>query len=433
MTVDPNVVQPPRVDARGPAEARESSAVSPMTARMIKRTTLWLIAHPGVTRFLLHVLGRISPVLVLGRRVFITGHAEICSVMSRDADFTLGPGAPSAIIDGPFVLRMERGPQYLREIDVLRRVARPDDLERIRNIAKAEAERRVRTRTDCRIDVVDDIAVPVGLSLITEYFGAPAPLPAGFVLWLRSLAGFIVTSGFGDPVDEAAAGKAAVALRHYVESLMAAWRPAPAGDKAGDTVLSRLMALAKRGEIDEDLVRRNFTGLLVVSHAVVANGMALAVDELLRRSDALISLRQIAEAGNSKAMTGYAFEALRFSPVFPLLGRFSPKATGLVDRGGKSHAIPAGASLFIGAIAGMCDASIFDHPTKFDPTRPLQNYFIFGSGTHTCFGQHIAAAEMPEMLIALFKLRGLRRAAGALGRPQYDGPAIVRLLLEFES
>jgi cytochrome P450 len=430
MTADPNVVQPPRAETREAADRQASSAVSLMMRRLTKRVTLWLMTHPGVTRFLLRGLGRFSPVIVFGRRVIVTGHGEICSVMGRDADFTLGPNAPSAIIDGPFVLRMERGPQYLREIEVLRHVVRPGDLGRVSDIAKAEAERRVGELKGGRVDVVADIAVPVGLAMITEYLGAPAPLPDGLVLWLRCLAGFIVLSGFGDPLDEAEAKKAAAALRRYVESLMADWRPA-AGD-AGNDVLSRLMTMAKRGEVDEDLVRRSFTGLLIVSHAVVVNGMALAVDELLRRSDALSALRQVAQAGNSKAMTGYAFEALRFSPVFPLLGRFSPRPTELVDRAGKGHSIPAGAAVFIGAIAGMCDASVFDRPTDFDPTRPLQNYFIFGSGTHSCFGQHIAATEMPQMLIALFKLRNLRRAPADLGRLRYEGPAAVRLLLDFQ-
>jgi hypothetical protein len=36
------------------------------------------------------------------------------------------------------------------------------------------------------------------------------------------------------------------------------------------------------------------------------------------------------------------------------------------------------------------------------------------------------------MLIALFKLRNLRRAPADLGRLRYDGPAAVRLLLDFQ-
>jgi cytochrome P450 len=431
MSVDPKVV-PRRVQSPGSLGRQTPSALSLLAKRLVKRATLWLIAHPGATRWLLRLIGRSSPVVVLGSHAIVTGHAEICSVMSRDADFALGPEAHAAIVDGPFVLRMEHGPQYLREIDLLRQVVRPQDLGRVKDIAKAEAERQVRGLEGGRVDVVADMAVPVGLRLITDYLGAPAPLPDGFVLWLRCLAGFIVLSGFGDPVDAAEAGAAAAALRRYVESAMANWRPTPADGEAAETVLDRLMTLVKRGEVDEDFVRRNFTGLLVVSHAVVANGMALAVDELLRRADALFALRQAAEAGDSKAMTGYVFEALRFSPVFPLLSRFSPARTELIDRVGRSHIIPAGAAILVGAIAGMCDPSVFDRPTEFDPTRPSQNYLVFGSGTHACFGRHIAATEMPEMLIALFRLRGLRRAPGPLGKLGYAGPAIVRLLLDFQ-
>lgn len=428
MTVEPHATEQPQAVSRAPAGSQTRSA-SPM----VKRMMLWLLAHPGVTRFLLRVAGRVSPVLVLGRHVIVTGCAEICAVLSRDADFVLNADSHSVMLDGPFVLRMELGPQYLREIEVLRRVAGPQDLPRVRAIAKAEAEQRIRGLGSGRVDVVADLAVPVGMRLITDYLGAsdPAP-PPDLVLWLRRLAGFIVVGGFNDPTDRQAAEEAAAALRRYVESLMAARRRALETGTAGDDVLTRLMTMARRGEVDEDLVRRNYTGLLIVSHAVVVNAMALAVDELLRRPDALAGARAVAAVADSTGMTGYALEALRFSPVFPLLSRFSPRPTDLVDGAGKSHPIPAGASIIVGTIAGMCDPGVFRDPAQFDPTRELRNYLIFGHGTHACFGLHIAATEMPEMLIALFKLPGLRRAPGELGEPRYEGPAIVRLQLDFQ-
>jgi cytochrome P450 len=252
MTVDPPATEP-RMGSRDPASGR-ARAASPM----VKCLTLWLIAHPGVTRFLLRLAGRLSPVLVLGHHVVVTGHAEICAVLSRDADFVLNSDAPPVMLDGPFVLRMERGPQYLREIEVLRRVAGRQDLMRIRDIAKAEAERCIRGLGGGSIDVVEDLAVPVGMRLITDYLGAsdPAP-PPDLVLWLRRLAGFIVIGGFNNPADKQAADAAAAALRRYVESLMVARRRALAAGTAGDDVLTRLMIMAGRDEIDDDLMRRN--------------------------------------------------------------------------------------------------------------------------------------------------------------------------------
>jgi cytochrome P450 len=105
----------------------------------------------------------------------------------------------------------------------------------------------------------------------------------------------------------------------------------------------------------------------------------------------------------------------------------------LADRAGRTHQIPPGAAIFIGIVAGLCDRTVFDNPDRFVPARKPDGSLVFGHGTHMCFGRHIAAVELSEMLTALLRLRDLRPAPGKLGTPQYDGPTITRLLLEFRA
>jgi cytochrome P450 len=426
MSTDPHALGQPnlRAAAAGTASAPRQS--------LAERLTLFLFKRPWLLDRLVRALGRQWPVIVLGRHAMVFGYAEICAVLDRDDDFVVSSDPQSVFRDGPFVLRMDRGPQYLQEIEVLRRVVLPADLVRIHDIAKDEAQRRIAGLTGSRIDVVGDLAVPVGLRLIRDYLGATEPLPAWLAPCLRRLASFVLVGGFHDPVDREQADAATDAVRGYVLACMAERRRALADGGTGTDVLTRLMIMAARGDIDEDFVRRNFIGLLIVSQAVVANALALAVDELLRRPDVLTAARQIAEAGNSGAMAGYAMEALRFNPVFPVLCRFSPRPTSLAGRAGRTHGIPAGASIFIGVVAGMCDRTAFDDPERFIPGRTPDGGLVFGHGMHKCFGRHIAAAELSEMLAALLRLRDLRPAPGELGKLHYDGPAIDRLLLDFQ-
>jgi cytochrome P450 len=428
MTTDPQAVERPpvRLDTAAPG------AASPPRQSPAERMMLFFFERPWLLNRLVRALGRHWPVIVLGRHAAVLGNAEICAVLTRDADFVVDSDPQPVFRDGPFVLRLQPGPRYLHEIDVLRRVVLPADLAHIGNIAKDEAQRRVAGLTGNRVDVIGDLAVPVGLRLIRDYLGAAEPLPTWLAHYLRRLASFVLVGGFHDPVDRAQADAAAEALRSFVLACMAERRRALAGGAAGNDVLTRLMVMAGRGDVDEDFVRRNFTGLLIVSQAVVANALALVVDELLRRPDALAATRKLADAGDSGQMAGYAMEALRFNPVFPVLCRSSPKATSLADHTGRTHQIPAGATVFIGIVAGLCDKAVFDDPDRFVPGRKPDGSLVFGHGTHVCFGRHIAAVELSEMLTALLRLRGLRRAPGDLGKPQYDGPAIERLLLDFQ-
>jgi cytochrome P450 len=396
----------------------------------------WVSARPRLLRSVFALLRSTAPVLVLGRVVVVTRIAEIRAVLERDMDFAVRSDDRPVMLDGPFVLRMDRSPQYLQEIDLLRRIVTGADLQRIRALVAAEARERTQGAASGHFDVVTNLTDPVGVRLITDYLGVPLPAEGDLLLWLRRLAAYIVTSGFHDPADAARAETAAQALRRHVEAVIAARREALAQNPSavGDDVLSRLIRISDHsdGQVDADMVRRNITGLLIVSHAVVVKALALAVDELLRHPAALTSAQTAAAAGDIAAVTQHAFEALRFNPVFPILTRFSPRPSGLVDRRGRQHRFPAGTTIIVALLSGMFDAAVFLRPDDFAVDRNLRDYLVFGHGMHTCFGRHIAEVEVPEMLLALLKLRNLRRAPGEAGKLRFDGPAVDRLLLEFD-
>jgi len=57
----------------------------------------------------------------------------------------------------------------------------------------------------------------------------------------------------------------------------------------------------------------------------------------------------------------------------------------------------------------------------------------FGFGLHTCFGQYINRVQIPHILKAVLKRRGLRRASGPEGQIESVGPFPVHLVLEFDA
>ena len=63
---------------------------------------------------------------------------------------------------------------------------------------------------------------------------------------------------------------------------------------------------------------------------------------------------------------------------------------------------------------------------------PADNYPLFGSGLHTCFGIHINRVQIPAICRCVLRLKGLRRKAGPDGRLQLEGPFPDGLILAFD-
>jgi cytochrome P450 len=90
---------------------------------------------------------------------------------------------------------------------------------------------------------------------------------------------------------------------------------------------------------------------------------------------------------------------------------------------GTSHAttLTAGTTVVAATQSAMFDPKRIDDPETFRLDRPAHAYMHWSYGLHTCFGQYINAAQLPEIVKALL-LRGIRRAPGAAGQLTKDGP-----------
>jgi cytochrome P450 len=71
-------------------------------------------------------------------------------------------------------------------------------------------------------------------------------------------------------------------------------------------------------------------------------------------------------------------------------------------------------------------------PNTFEPSRPDDNYLLFGHGLHACIGEAMARAQITQTLKALLAKRNLRRAPGMRGRLRKLGPFPAHLEVAFD-
>lgn len=381
-------------------------------------------------------LRKMFPILVLGKRAIVTRHPDVIEVLKRDTDFTIAEVNEARInaSDGPFILGMDRSPQYDAETATLREAVRPEDLEHIRRLVReSAAELVMAARPTGKIDVVNGLARVVATSIVGSYFGIPAPDEPTMMRWMRDVFHDIFANPTSDKNVHRDAQRSGAELRQHMDHVIAARKSHLHEPDQPDDVLGRLLLLqnAEHAWLDDRSVRRNLAGLIVGAVDTTSKFATLAIDELLRRPVALAGARAAAMSGEMDLVRNYVYEAVRFNPHHPLQVRFCKHETEVATGTPRARKIPAGSSVFVVTLSAMFDPEVFIEPKLFRADREVE-YLHFGYGMHRCFGRAINGVQIPELVATLLRLPNLRRAPGRAGRIAYDGPFPDRLILEFD-
>lgn len=401
----------------------------------IKRWIFYKLTQPGVLRFVFGILRRHAPLLKLGNRVIVSRHADVLDLLDRDQVFTLSQVNGPSIdrINGPFILGMDRGPEYDRDHQALRECARRDDVGRVREMARTASARAIdAARPRHRIEAVQTLTRAVPAEIVARYFGFPGPDRATLERWLRNLFQDAFANPIGDPFVQAAALQSATELKAWAMPEIA--RRRALGTAHADDVMGRLIALGgpERPWADDNWVKRNIAGLITGAVDTISRFSILAVDELLRRPQELAGAAAAARAGDRDLVRQYAWEATRFNPHTPIMARYCSVQTTLGAETPRAKTIPVGSSMLVGTLSAMFDPEGFPEPARFRIDRDVNSYLNFGWGMHQCFGLGINMVVIPEILTALLALPRLRRAPGRAGQVQLDGPFPERLVLDFD-
>jgi cytochrome P450 len=156
-----------------------------------------------------------------------------------------------------------------------------------------------------------------------------------------------------------------------------------------------------------------------------------ALEQLLRRPEALAGAQSAARADDDKLLAVYVFEAMRFDPLAPALPRIALKDTEIASGTSRARKVAKGTTVLAAFSSAMMDERRIPDPRQFNPQRMPHEYIHFGYGLHTCFGIHINRALLPLVLKPLLRRADLRRADGAEGKLRKIGAFADKLVVEY--
>lgn len=240
---------------------------------------------------------------------------------------------------------------------------------------------------ECRergtFDPVNDIAVPFVIEFLFQVMGFPYADPH----WLKQQSE-IVAHGLDFTIAEFPGIREALAkIVGYVED--AVDRAAPEG-----SVLAAMQEITTRGEWSRDDLIASCVLFLNAGQETVIDAMGNAFLALEQNPDQRRSLR-----GRPDLCGPATEELLRFEPPVYFTGERVAAAD--VDLG--TLQVAAGESVVCVLASANRDPAWIERPNELDFTRQgVRRSMAFGTGLHTCIGQHLARLEMRTLLQVLY-------------------------------
>lgn len=352
----------------------------------------------------------------------VTRREDVLDVLNRDADFEVvyEPRMRKLTQGANFFLGMQPGADYERDTSLMRLAARQADVPEIVLPRATELAQRIVAECEGKLDLPPQLTLQVPWDMTDRYFGTGGPDPHIMQGWTTMLFWYLFGDLGADPDLERKAMEDASALRDYLDSAIAARK---AGPTDATDMLNRCLAMQTAGMsgIDDTAIRNNLLGILIGAIPTISKASCLALDELLRRPDALQIAQNAALRDNDDLLSNCIWEALRFNPHNPIIYRRAVRDT-LVGRSTLRQArIKEGQFVIAATQSAMFDRFDFDAPKSFRTDRPFSQQIIWGTGLHTCFGATINAAVIPAILKPILARTNLRRAEGDLGQIDTGG------------
>jgi len=257
---------------------------------------------------------------------------------------------------------------------------------------------RIRGRE--RFDLVQELAIPLPVTVIAEWLGVEAERREIFKRWSDA----IVQGGTG--VEQGTAGpgsatfEAMAELRDYLRPIVKERRARPTAD-----LISILVEDDEEARLSDFEIFYFVLLLLIAGNETTTNLLGNCVEALLRNPDQLD--RVVAEPARVPDLVE---EALRYdSPVQ------------FVTRVAREDSVIAGTTIPKDAIVAVMlgsanrDERFWQDPDRFDVGRKTKGHVAFGFGAHFCLGASLARLEARAALAALVpELPGLVRATPEL-------------------
>ncbi len=228
-----------------------------------------------------------------------------------------------------------------------------------------------------KVDLVEDFAYPLPISVMCELLAIPGEDRAGFGQWSRDLAGVVdIPADLGVIARGAKAGEFFI---DYFHSLLPLRRADP-----GDDLLSALIAAEDEGgRLSHNELLATCVQLVFAGHETTQNLIGNGMLALLANRGQFERLRD-----DPQLMRPALEEFLRFDSPAQLSVRWT-KAD--VELEGKTIRPGEPVLVFLGA--GNRDPAQFEDPDVLDVGRSDNKHLTFGAGVHFCLGGPLARLE----------------------------------------
>lgn len=244
-----------------------------------------------------------------------------------------------------------------------------------------------RLRNERQLDIVEDFAYPLPVTIICEILGVPREDEPRFHEWTeRLIKGFDVGQRANEEL-RTQANQASEQLNSYMRDLITRIQQQPR-----DGLLSAIIhdKRSKERMSTDDLVRTAVL-LLIAGHETTVNLITNSMLTLLRFPEHLEGLQREPEN-----VPNLVEEVLRYEPPVQYVLRNT-----LTDVTLANVKIPRGSSVALMLAAANRDPARYADPNRFDPTRKNIEHLSFGNGIHYCVGAPLARLEAQIALVAL--------------------------------
>jgi cytochrome P450 len=259
-------------------------------------------------------------------------------------------------------------------------------------------------------EVIEDLAYPVPVVVISEMLGVPPGDHETFRGWSRELAQALDPNPFIDAETVRRRLAAIESFDEYFRRLIAERKKEPRDD-----LLSALIAAEEEGDrLTEPELLSTARLILIAGHETTVNLIGNGTLALLRHPDQLRLLRDDPSLAKSAVE-----EVLRYDPPVQYTGRIAVEE---VEVAGAQFKPGQSVVTLIGA--ANRDPAQFEDPERFDITRDDDRHLAFGFGIHYCLGAPLARVEGQIALSAL-----VRRFDGLellVDRPEYGKNIVLR-------
>jgi cytochrome P450 len=331
---------------------------------------------------------------------FITRYEDVTAVLLDDKRFVRDPalalegeelarissGMPESMAFLEEHMLNKDGEDHRRLRRLVTRAFTPRMVEQLRPRIQEVADELIdRVEARGEMDLVDDFAFPLPITVIAELLGIPAADRDRFRLWSNAIVTPALEPGalarFGELMDEFVA---------YLHALFVRRRAEP-----GDDLVSALLQAEDAGDTLSEQELFSMVSLLIVAgHETTVSLTGNAVLALLQHSE-----QRAALAADPATVPRAIEELLRYDgPVERALTRWAAED---VEVGGKT--IGRGDAVIVILGAADRDPERFQDPDVLDLTREDVKHVAFGRGSHYCLGAPLARLEAEIALTTLLR------------------------------